>query len=143
MASNNEEEKHICRYAGPSQEDSPRYTELQPLPPSPDFAQTTALAVLGGRLGRYRPTLHCRNRMIERDFDVFDVEYVIRHGKCVGNGIFVEENKHHKYTFRGSVDGVEFDAVIGLSSEHDLFSSPLLILITGVFKTRTGKRSKT
>ena len=142
MASSNEEEKHICRYAGPQEEDPLRFTGQKPLPPSPDFARKTAMAILGGRVGRYRPTSHFRERMMEREFDVFDVEYVIRNGKCVESGVFSEEHKHHKYTFRGVMDGVGFDAVFGLSSEHDLLNSPVLILITGCFKTRSGKRSK-
>ena len=143
MAASNEEEKHICRYAESHEEDSPRYNENRLIPPSPEFARKVALAVLGGRTGRYRTSGHFRTRMRERAFDVFDIEYVIRHGKCSSDGFFSEQHKNHKYTFRGDIDGISFDAVFGLSSEHDLIACPVLILITGCFKTKSGKRSKT
>jgi hypothetical protein len=143
VATSDEEEKHICRYAGSHKEEALQYTEQHPSPPSPDFARTTALEILGGKKGSYRPTVHCRQRMAERDFDVFDIEYVIRKGKCIDGGSYSEQHKHHKYTFRGELDGVEFDAAFALSAEHDLLMSPLLILITGCFKTRSGKRTKT
>lgn len=80
--------------------------------------------------------------MAERIFDVFEVEYVIRNGRPVGSGEYSEEHKDFKYTFRGNIDGTDFDAVFALSTEHDFVSSPLLKLITGCWKTKTGKRSR-
>ena len=81
--------------------------------------------------------------MAERDFDVFDIEYVIRNGRCIEGGEFSEEARNRKYTFRGSIDGTDFDAVFALSVDHDFIESPLVVLITGCFKTASGKRSKT
>lgn len=71
------------------------------------------------------------------------MEYVIRNGKCVEGGTFCESFRNHQYTFRGYIDGTGFDAVFALSADHDLIKSPLLILISGCFKTRSGRRGRT
>jgi hypothetical protein len=102
-----------------------------------------ALEVLGGRRGRYHSTIHIREQMAERDFDVFDMEYVIRNGKCIEGGEFCEEERNHKYKFRGDIDGTGFDAVFALAADSDFIQSPFVVLITGCFKTATGKRGKT
>ncbi len=78
-----------------------------------------------------------------RGFDVFDMEYVIRNGTCIEGGLFYAEFRNHKYRFRGNIDGTNFDSVFALSADHDLIQSPLVILITGCFKTKSGRRRKT
>ncbi len=142
MPSNDKEIQHECTYVGSHEYNPPKSTD-KTLPPSVDYAKTVALSILGGRIGAYRSGPHFKRRMVERDFDVFDVEYVIRNGQCVAGGVFCEEHNNHKYTFRGNIDGVDFDAVFALSADSDLIQSPLIVLITGCFKTASGKRSKT
>ena len=78
--------------------------------------------------------------MTERNFDVFDIEYAIRNGRCIECGEYSDEHKSHKYMFRCDIDGVEFDAVFALSAERDLIESPLMVLITGCWKTKSGRR---
>lgn len=143
MASDNGEVKHECTYTGPHQPDAPKCTDAEPPSPSADFARTVALSVLGGRIGRFHPTAHFQTRRKERNFDVFDMEYVIRNGNCSDGGKFCPEYRNHKYTFYGDIDGTGFEAVFALSADHDLIKSPLMVLITGCFKTKSGKRGKT
>jgi hypothetical protein len=81
--------------------------------------------------------------MKERDFDIFEMEYVIRNGRCTEAGIFCVDHRNHKYTFRGNIDGTDFDAAFALSADHDLIQAPLVVLITGCFKTPSGRRRKT
>ena len=108
MAPNDKEVQHECTYVGSHEENARKCKELKPASPSPDFARTIALEVLGGRRGRYHSTVHVGEQMAERDFDVFDMEYVIRNGKCIEDGEFNAEARNHKYTFRGEIDGTEF-----------------------------------
>jgi hypothetical protein len=143
MCPNEKEIEHEFEYCGPHDSKGLKATDQNPVPPSPDRARIIALAVLNGAKGSYRPTVHCQDRMIERDFDVFDIEYVIRNGISVDDGRFVPEYKQHKYTFRGNIDGTTFDAAIALCAVHDLVESPRLILLSGCFKTKSGKRKKT
>lgn len=110
--------------------------------PSPEFARTVALNILNGSIGRYRESVHCHERIVEREFDVFDMAKVIRNGQCIGGGKYSSEHKDHTYVFRGDIEGVEFDAVFSLSAEHDFIKSPLMTLISGCFKTKSGKRSR-
>ena len=138
----NDKEKLQFAYCGKHEAPIEIVTDSAPLSPTPDVARLIALGVLGGSKGRYRITVHCQQRMSERDFDVFDIEYVIRNGACVGSGEFVAEFRQHKYTFRGDIDGTNFDAAFALSADHDLIESPLLFLLSGCFKTRSGKRKK-
>ncbi len=141
MTKDDKEVVHRCRYVGSHDTSAMQPVDKQPTPPSPSFAQTVALSILGGFRGRYRTAQHFRKQMADRDFDVFDMEYVIRNGKCVGDGAYCPEERNHKYTFRGNIDGVEFDAVFALSAEHDLIASPLMTLVTGCWKTKSGKRT--
>ena len=138
------EVKHECVFVGDNDDIvAMQPLETTPVPPSPEVARAVALSVLNGSRGRYRPSNHVSRQMEERGFDVFDMEYVIRNGKCIEPGEYSEEHKDHKYTFRGNIDGTDFDAVFSLSAEHDFIKSPLMILITGCWKTQTGKRKKT
>jgi hypothetical protein len=135
-------ETHECVYVGPEHEPARRAVDKAPTPPSVEFAKAVSLRILGGALGRYRPSVHFQEQTRERNFDVFDMEYAIRNGKCTESGEYSHEHKDFKYVFRCDIDGVTFDAVIALSAEHDLLSSPLLILITGCWKNRTGRRRR-
>jgi hypothetical protein len=135
------EVNHECVYLGRHDDDNAAQPLKQrPAAPSAALAQTVALSILGGYRGSYRPGIHFSLRMSERDFDVFEMEYAIRNGRCVGPGEYSDEYKDHKFVFRCDIDGVEFDAVFALSIERDLIKSPLMILITGCWKTETGKR---
>ena len=131
-----------CTYVGPHRQPKTISIEAKPIAPTTEFARSLALKVLGGHIGRYRSTPHFKRRVKERDFDVFDIEYAIRNGDCVGTGIFCEEYRNFKYTFRGTLEGTGFDAVFALSADDDFMRSPLLILITGCFKTVSGKRAR-
>ena len=93
-------------------------------------------------MGRYHPSKHFRDQMADRDFDVFDMEYAIRNGSCIEGGLYCEELRNFKYTFRGNIEGTGFDAVFALSADQDFIQSPLMVLITGCFKTASGRRSK-
>ena len=143
MASNDKEIQHECVYVGPREQDVRANRDIKPESPSPEFARTIALEVLGGRRGRFHSTVHINMQMAERDFDVFDMEYVIRNGKCIEAGKFCGCNRNHQYTFRGNIDGTDFDAVFALSADHDFIQSPQIVLITGCFKTKNGKRRRT
>lgn len=134
--------EYKMRYVGSHETTPLQPIEQTPTPPSPAFAQSLALSILGGARGRFRPSGHFVDQATEREFDVFDVEYVIRNGKCVEGGIYCEDEHDYQYTFRGCIDGVDFDAVFALSAEHDFFTSPLMILVTGCWKTKSGKRNR-
>lgn len=129
-----------CRYVGSHRQEKTTSLEIKPTAPKPDFARTVALGVLGERIGRYHSTPHFTQRVKEREFDVFDIEYAIRNGVCLGEGFFCEKYRNFKYTFRANIEGIDFDAVFALSADDDFIRSPLLILITGCFKTDSGKR---
>ncbi len=81
--------------------------------------------------------------MAEREFDIFDMEYAVRNGQPTENGEYSEKHRDFKYTFRANIDGTDFDAAFSISSEHDFVTSPLMVLITGCWKTKSGKRRKT
>ena len=143
MAANDKEMQHECWYRGEHDLDLPKSEVADPASPSPEKARLITLGVLSGRVGRFHSTSHFRQRMEEREFDILDVEYVIRNGTCVEGGIFCIDYRNHKYTFRGNIDGTDFETAFALSADHDLILSPLVVLITGCFKTRSGRRRKT
>ena len=132
---------HECVYLG-RHEVAMEMVEKIPTAPSAELARMVALSILDGDRGSYHPSFHFGPRTKERNFDVFDMEYAIRNGKCIEAGEYFADRKNHKYVFRCDIDGVEFDAVVALSAEHDLIKSPLMILVTGVWKTNDGKRRK-
>ncbi len=134
---------HECVFVGTHETTAMQPLEAKPVPPSTEFARHLALEILSGSRGRYRSSLHFAKQMIERKFDIFDMEYAIRNGQSTDAGEYSEEHKDFKYTFRGNIDGTDFDAVFSFSAEHDFVTAPLMILITGCWKTKTGKRKKT
>jgi hypothetical protein len=142
VAKDDKEVKHECAYVGSHEDSKLEIVERRPVAPSAEFARMVALSVLGGSRGKYRTKAHCGKQMTDRTFDVFDMEYVIRNGKCIGSGEYCEGYKNYKYTFHGNIDGIGFDAVFALSAEHDLIKSPLMVLITGCWKTKTGRRGR-
>jgi hypothetical protein len=137
------DEEVKCLYLGAAHATAMQPVEPKPIPPAPKFARDVALCVLHGDRGRYRTCNHFSEQMAERRFDVFDIEYVIRNGEPIGQGEYSEEHNDHKYTFRGIIDGTGFDAVFSLSAKHDFIKSPLITLITGCWKTKSGKRTRT
>ena len=140
---NHKEVVHECIFVGSTDTTAMQPLEQKPVPPSSDFARTVALSVLSGTRGNYRPSNHFSKQMAAREFDIFDMEYAIRNGKPVGEGAYSGEHKDFEYTFRGNIDGTDFDAAFSLSAQHDFIKSPLMILITGCWKTKSGKRKKT
>ena len=140
MAKDDKEVNHECFYVGQHEEIGAKPLEQKPVAPSVELARMVGLSILGGHRGKYRRSDHFLDQMAERNFDVFDVEYTIRNGKCTESGGYSDEHKNHEYVFRCDIDGVEFEAVFALSAEHDLLKSPLMILITGCWKTKTGRR---
>lgn len=136
-------ETHECVYLGDHDLDVMQPLEQVPAPPSAAFAKQVALTVLCGSRGAYRPTIHCSGRMKKREFDVFDFQYAIQNGECVEDGKYCAEHEDFQYCFRGEVDGQMFDAVFALCAKHDLINSPLLKLISGCWKNKSGtKRSR-
>lgn len=140
MATEDKEIQHECYYCGTHDANQLKGKEFRLFAPSPGFAREIALAILGGQLGKYHSPPHFRERMLEREFDVFDMEYAIRNGKCIGAGEACEEFRSYKYTFRANIEGTNFDAVFALLADHDYKESPTIVLITGCFKTKTGRR---
>lgn len=143
MSTNDDEVKHECKYLGDHQRAVQGPSDNRSLSPSAAFARTVVLEVLDGKTGRIHATQHFQSRSSERDFDIFDLEYVIRNGRCIAGGTFCPEFRNHKYRFRGDIDGTDFDAVFALSADHDFIRAPLVVLVTGCFRTKTGKRKKT
>jgi hypothetical protein len=111
-------------------------------PPSVELARTIAVTVLGGFLGRYHPSSHCKERMIKRRFTVFDMQYAIKNGRCVGGSEYSLKHDNYKFRFRADVDDVDFEAVFAVSACHDYIEDPLIVLITGIWKTKTGIRKR-
>lgn len=138
----NNEVNHECIYVGEHDGRGLQPTEKRPAPPSIELARTVALGVLSGDRGCYRSSDHFSIRMTKRNFDVFDIEYAVRNGSCPEGGEYNEFHKNHKYVFCCDIDGVGFEAVFALSAEHDLIKSPLMVLITGIWKTESGERSE-
>lgn len=109
----------------------------------PEGARVVALSAW--RLpGRLRLTSHFNMRVCERKFDIFDVEYVIRHGCPVGKAVFCkgEDRNNFKYRFRGTVDGLGLRVVFAIDATQDYFRAPLVILITAAWNTKTGARKR-
>jgi hypothetical protein len=142
VAKKGKEVLHELVFVGSHQTTAMQPLEATPAPPTVEHARAVALQVLRGIRGRYRSSQHFKQKMAERHFDVFDMEYAIRNGMPTEPGEYSPAHKDFKYTFRGTIDCVDFDAVFSLSSEHCLIESPLMILITGCWKTKSGKRKK-
>ena len=135
---------HECRYVGPDAAQQPlRQLAAAPQSPTPEAAKEIALHILSGSRGSYLSRRHYDERAEERDFDIFDIEYAIRNGTCIRGGVYSAEHRNHEYTFRANIDGIDFDAAFALCAKHDLIESPLLLLISGVWKTKTGKKKTT
>lgn len=131
-----------CTFKGSTDKRAVQPLESKPTPPTAAFAKQVALSILCGSRGSYRTSGHFAKRMAERGFSIFDMEYVIRNGNCIESGEYSDTHRDHKYTFRGNIDGTDFDAIFSLSVEHHFIESPLMILISGCWKTKSGKRKK-
>jgi hypothetical protein len=79
--------------------------------------------------------------MCERGFDILDLEFVIKHGRSDGPaekcGV---PHKNYKYCFSAVVDGERLQAAFAVDPAQDYQHAPLIILITGVWKTKTGTK---
>lgn len=137
-----QESRSDFRFTGQHEDERAVPVEKTPTPPTSDFAKQVALGVLESSRGRLRTVPHCKQRMRERNFDVFDVNYVIRNGRCIEEGAYCEQYNDFKYKFNGDIDGLGLDVAFALCAEHDLLVCPILILITGCWKNKTGRRSQ-
>lgn len=135
-----QKQTHECVYVGPHKETSLEPLDKSPAAPSEEIVRTVSLSVLCRGHGCIKPLPHFKLRMKVRNFDIFDVIYVIRNGTCA-KVQYCADYQDHKFTFRGLVDGVGFDATFALSARHDLIKAPLMFLITGCWKTDNGERS--
>lgn len=142
MAKDGKEVNHECVYRGEHNEKARQPVEKVPTAPPEPVARLVALSVLAGHRGSYRPSGHFNLRRQERNFDVFDIEYAIRNGKCIESGKYSEDNKNHEFVYSCNIDGVDFEAVFALSAIHDLIEAPLMVLMSGIWKTKSGKRLK-
>jgi hypothetical protein len=132
-------ETHEIEYTGSREESSLEPLDPTPAPPPQNVAQAVALSILCGGRGSMKSQSHFVQRMRQRNFDVFDVSYAIRNGKCIKSE-YCPDYKNHKFTFRGLIDGVWFDATFALSARHDFVKTPLMWLISGCWKTEDGTR---
>jgi hypothetical protein len=132
--------RHECVYTGPHEETSLEPLDPTPIAPSEDVVRAVALSVLCEARGSMRSLPHFKQRMKTRNFEIFDMIYVIKNGECV-KAQYCPDFKNHKFTFRGLIDGVEFDAAFALSPSHDFVKAPLLYLISGCWKTSNGARA--
>lgn len=136
-----EEEKdapneHKISYKGPIRENH----KAQPQAPlSPEAARRVALSAWE-RGGRIRPTHHFRSRASQRGFTIIETEQVIRYGRCVAGVEACPEFRNYKYLFEAEIDGVRLRISFALDGTQDYQESPVLILISGVWKTKSGTR---
>jgi hypothetical protein len=79
--------------------------------------------------GRVHVGTHIKNRMIERNVDMIDLENVIRNG-VVCSREYCEEYKNWKYRMVGSSDGRKIEVIIALDPTEDYEASPLAVLVT-------------
>jgi hypothetical protein len=135
-----EQAQHECVYVGQHEGTPLEPLDTTPKAPSESVVRAVALSVLCEARGSMKSLPHFKRRMKTRNFDIFDVIYVIRNGGCI-KAEYCPEFKNHKFTFRGDIDGVGFDAAFALSIGHDFIKAPLLILITGCWKTDNGERT--
>jgi hypothetical protein len=140
LAQDEKDPKHECVYRGQHKESSLEPIDSAPAAIATELARSVALSVLDGERGSMRSLPHFTQRMALRDFDVFDFQYAICNGDCVESE-YCSDYRSHRFLFRCLIDGVMFDAVFALSARHDLIGAPLLYLITGCWKTESGKRS--
>lgn len=112
-------------------------------PLSPETARVVALSAWRNP-GRLRITDHFNMRVSKRNFDIFDVEYVLRHGVPLGSAIFCsgKGRNNYKYRFWCKVDGLGLRVVFAIDATQDYQSAPLVILITAAWDTKTGARKR-
>lgn len=142
MSKDEKELNHECVYLGSHSETAAKPLEKVPSAPSEPVAKMVALSILAGSRGSYRPSDHFNQRMVERNFNVFDVEYAIRNGNCIESGKYSAEHENHEFVYSCTIDGVDFEAVFAISAIHDLIERPLMVLMSGIWKTKSGKRLK-
>lgn len=133
------QDRHEYVYTGSHDGTPLESVDKAPSAPAEDLVRTVSLSVLCDGRGCMKSLPHFRRRMVQRNFDLFDVIYVIRNGKCI-KVEYCADFQDHKFTFRGWIDAVEFDATFALSARHDLVKAPLMYLITGCWKTDSGTR---
>lgn len=130
------EEEHSFIYQG----QIPRGAKASPQAPlSAETARVVALNAWYSK-GRIRLTGHFRKRTGERKFTIFDVEHVIRYGKPSCPVEFCTKFANYRYRFEAEIDGLTLKIAFALDATQEYHISPLVILITGVWKNRTGKR---
>ena len=135
---NTDKNSAVFEYSGPinpSSEAKPQATL------TPESARVVALSAW--RIpGRLRPSDHFTKRLVQRKFDILDVERVIRTGKPKGVGKFCPKFGNYKYQFKGAVDGMGLRVVFAIDATQDYAATPLVILITAAWNTKSGKRRR-
>lgn len=131
-------EGHEFIYCGPINRGNRTQSQT---PLTPEAARTVALKAWckGGRL---RPTEHFRHRSIERKFTIIEVEFVVRNGRPTDRPEFCERFNTYKYRFEAIVDGLPLRVAFALDATQDYDATPLVILITAVWKTKSGLRAR-
>ena len=111
-------------------------------PLSAETARVVALSAWRGP-GRLHRVPHFLKRARERNFTILDFEYAVKHGKVVSGPTFCgEPHNNYKYCFRSNVDGINLEVSFALDATQDYTAGPLVVLITAVWKTRSGCRNK-
>jgi len=125
-------------YTGPTDQ------EARTKPQAPLTAETARVVALSAwRTGRLQRTPHFLMRLKARGFSILDVESVIRYGRVVaGPTPCGPPHNNHKYYFRDDVDGVGLKVSFALDAEQDYATCPLVVLITAVWCTASGRRDK-
>lgn len=112
-------------------------------PQSPLSCESARVVALSAwRLpGRIHITEHFTMRTRGRNFSILDAEEVLRRGKPIDDPMFCPEpHNNYKYKFRAGVDGTLLEIAFAIDATQDYLKAPLVILITGVWKTRSGIR---
>jgi len=113
------------KYVGP--EIQPPRVKSHDAALSPENAKAVIQKSWSG--GRVHVGTHIKNRMIERNVDMIDLENVIRNG-VVRSTEYCEAFKNWKYRMVGASDGKKIEVVIALDPTEDFEASPLAVLVT-------------
>ena len=113
------------KYVGP--EIQPPRVKSHDAALSPENAKAVIQKSWSG--GRVHVGTHIKNRMIERNVDMIDLENVIRNGVVRGTE-YCEAYKNWKYRMVGASDAKRIEVVIALDPTEDFEASPLAVLVT-------------
>jgi hypothetical protein len=95
--------------------------------------------------GRVQYGSHFRIRMGERNFDMLDVERVVKFGSVSGPGEHCAAFHNWRYRLSKKVDDHTLTLVIAIDEQEDLDALPLIILVTGYWcekRTNDGEKQR-